>query len=184
MWLRRLRIHAFGGLTDRELQLAPGLTVVHGPNESAKSTWHAALTVALCGRRRGAGRRQSDAAFEARHRPWDQPDRWAVGLDLVLDDGREIEIERDLLQQLVTVVDTGLGGRPVPDDLIRQGSPDGAVWLGLDRDTFPMTASGKVDTKENWEAFSSRWKDDIIFMRPSGNPLTKEMALAMLSSSA
>ena len=141
MWLQRLRVAAFGALRDQTLELAPGLNVVHGPNESAKSTWHAALTVGLCGRRRGAGRRNDDAAFEARHRPWDNGDAWALALDLVLDDGRRIEIDRDLANNRAAVGDLGCGGRPVEDDLVRDGSPDGAVWLGLDRATFPATAS-------------------------------------------
>ena len=67
------------------LELGPGLNVVHGPNESAKSSWHAALTAGLCGRRRGSGKRAVETAFEARHRPWDDPDNWALALDLVLD---------------------------------------------------------------------------------------------------
>ena len=141
MWLRALRVRAFGALRDSSIELASGLNIVHGPNESAKSTWHAALTVGLCGRRRGAGRRADDARFEARHRPWDDAEQWAVNLALLLDDGREIEIDRDLAQQRATVVDTGLGGRAVDDDIVRDGSPDGAVWLGLDRASFHATAS-------------------------------------------
>ena len=39
---------AFGPFHGERLDLAPGLTVVTGPNESGKSSWHAALCVALC----------------------------------------------------------------------------------------------------------------------------------------
>ena len=57
--------HAFGPLTGETLELAPGLTVVAGVNESAKSSWHAALYAALCGRGQGratpADRRLSSA---------------------------------------------------------------------------------------------------------------------------
>jgi len=45
--------HAFGPLAGETLALAPGLTVVSGVNESAKSSWHASLYAALCGRGRG-----------------------------------------------------------------------------------------------------------------------------------
>ena len=34
----------------RTLEFADGLTVVVGDNESAQSTWHAAIFAALCGR--------------------------------------------------------------------------------------------------------------------------------------
>ena len=46
----------FGPLRSSTLGLAPGLTVVVGGNESGKSSWHAALYAALCGRRRSRGR--------------------------------------------------------------------------------------------------------------------------------
>ncbi|MFT5531203.1 MAG: exonuclease SbcC [Candidatus Poriferisodalaceae bacterium] len=141
MYIRKVFARAFGGLRNHELDLAPGLTIVHGQNESAKSTWHAAITVGLCGRRRGAGRTSADADFEARHRPWDLDESWAVGIELLLDDGREIEIERDLHRQANSVRDVQLGGRAVPDELMRDGSPDAAVWLGLDRTSFASTAS-------------------------------------------
>ena len=35
--------HAFGPFVGRSLELAPGLNVIHGPNEAGKSSLHAAL---------------------------------------------------------------------------------------------------------------------------------------------
>ena len=70
MRITRVRIDRFGPFRDRELELAPGLTVVHGPNEAGKSTWHAALLAALCGQRRGRGKpRQPEADFARRRGP-------------------------------------------------------------------------------------------------------------------
>ena len=40
---------AFGALADRTLRLREGLNVIVGPNDSGKSTWHAAMYAALCG---------------------------------------------------------------------------------------------------------------------------------------
>jgi len=37
---------AFGPFHGERLELAPGMTVVTGPNESGKSSWHAALRLA------------------------------------------------------------------------------------------------------------------------------------------
>src|SRR5437773_6693135 len=55
---------AFGPFHGERLDLAPGMTVVTGPNESGKSTWHAALRLALTGLRRGRGRATAaDAAI-------------------------------------------------------------------------------------------------------------------------
>src|SRR5262249_8792506 len=82
-----VRAEAFGGLSQQELRLTPGMTIVCGPNEAAKSTWHAALYAALCGMRRGRGQpRRADRAFEDRHRPWDNSSEWAVSAVVELDD--------------------------------------------------------------------------------------------------
>ena len=64
--------HAFGPLAGETLELAPGLTVVSGVNESAKSSWHAALYAALCGRGRGdAAPTPEDRRLLERYKPWD-----------------------------------------------------------------------------------------------------------------
>ncbi len=47
MIVHRLRLHPFGCFADRELDFAPGLTVVLGPNEAGKSTFYRALRHAL-----------------------------------------------------------------------------------------------------------------------------------------
>ena len=55
MRIESVTAHAFGPLAGQTLELAPGMTVVTGLNESGKSSWHAAFYSALCGRRRGPG---------------------------------------------------------------------------------------------------------------------------------
>ena len=87
--------HRFGPFVDQKLDLAPGMTIVHGPNESGKSSWHAALYAGLCGMRRGRGSRQKDRAFFERHHPWDT-DAWEVSEIIRLEDGRNIELHHDL----------------------------------------------------------------------------------------
>ena len=47
--------HAFGPFVERRLEFGDGLTLIYGPNEAGKSTWHAVLFAALCGLRRGKG---------------------------------------------------------------------------------------------------------------------------------
>ena len=141
MWFRKVRAGAFGYLRGETLEFRRGLNIVYGLNESGKSTWHDAITVALCGRRHGSGRTKEERAFKRRRQPWDDSDRWGVTLEAQLDDGRIVEIDRDLSAPRTTILDIGMGGREVTDDLMNQGSPDGAKWLGLDRTTFPMTAS-------------------------------------------
>ena len=49
MRIESVTAHAFGPFVDETLDLARGMTVIYGPNESGKSTWHAALYAGLCG---------------------------------------------------------------------------------------------------------------------------------------
>ncbi|MET8759047.1 AAA family ATPase [Lentzea sp. NPDC004782] len=74
--------YAFGPLHDRTLPLAPGLTVVSGVNESAKSSWHAAIRAALCGEP------------SSRHRPW-HGDSWRVAATVSLESGEVVYLDRD-----------------------------------------------------------------------------------------
>ena len=131
---------AFGPFHGATLDLAPGMTVVYGPNEAGKSSWHAALYAGLCGMRRARGRaRGEDDRFAERHRPW-TGDGWAVRVRIHLEDGRDIELQHDLAGLVdCRAVDVGLG-RDVSAEIINDGSPDGARWLGLDRGAFLATA--------------------------------------------
>lgn len=137
MQIERVQAGAFGPFVDEELELAPGMTVLHGPNESGKSSWHAALYAGLCGlRRTKGGRRKEDREFIARHQPWDGGG-WRAGVTLTLDDGRRIEIRHDLAGQVdCRATDLALG-RDVSNDVLYEGSPDGAAFLGLTRRTLP-----------------------------------------------
>ncbi|HET7582943.1 MAG TPA: AAA family ATPase [Candidatus Limnocylindria bacterium] len=141
MRIVRVVARAFGPFADRTLELAPGMTVVAGPNESGKSSWHAALRLAITGVRRGKGPgTAAERALGERHRPWDNPERWEVEARLQLDDGRAIDISQDLAAKVACrAVDVALG-RDVSDEIL-DGTPDAARWLGLDRDSFASTVA-------------------------------------------
>jgi len=139
MRIESVRAHAFGPFIDRSLELAPGMTVIFGPNESGKSQWHAALYAALCGMRRGRGRRSEDTDFVERHHPWDAAN-WEVSAIVALEDGRRVELRHDLDGRIdCQARDVDLG-RDYSSEIINDGAPDGARWLGLDRRSFLATA--------------------------------------------
>ena len=148
MRIESVTAHAFGPLAGETLAIAPGLTVVSGVNESAKSSWHAALYAALCGRAQG-GRGPSDAAptpedrrLLERYKPWDGSP-WLVSAVVVLDDGRRLEICQDLDGTSGgTVVELGEDGArtDVSSEILTAGVPDASRWLGLDRSAFGAVA--------------------------------------------
>jgi DNA repair protein SbcC/Rad50 len=137
--IERVTGHAFGPFSGEALDLAPGLTVVSGPNEAGKSSWHAAIRAGICGVRRGRGAgTKVEAAFEERHRPWDGDGRWAVEVRLLLDDGRTIDISQDLAGKVACRATDVVLGRDVSDEIL-DGTPDASRWLGLDREAFAAT---------------------------------------------
>jgi exonuclease SbcC len=139
MRIEAVKAAAFGPFSGETLQLAPGMNVVYGPNESGKSSWHAAIYGAMCGMKKTRGQpTREDRAFASRHRPW-RGTTWQVTAVFALDDGRTIEIEQGL----------GTGGRsvardrgtkkPLVGEIVRAGAVDAATLLGLTRETALAT---------------------------------------------
>ena len=140
MRFESVAVHAFGPLVEEKLELAPGMNVVYGPNEAGKSTWHAALYAGLCGMRRSGGRTAADRDFVRRHKPWNGTDRWEVSAVVARDNGVRVELRHDLSARTGTAQDADIAGHDYAPDIIRDGAPDGAVFLGLDRRSFLGTA--------------------------------------------
>ena len=138
MRFERLQSLSFGPFQDEELAFSEGMTVIWGPNETGKSNWHAALFAGLCGLRRGPGKRGAEKDFEQRHRPW-EAENWRVSLVLSLADGRRVQLTHDL-DSHTGQADDVLLGREYVNEILYGGSPDGSMWLGLNRDTFPAVA--------------------------------------------
>lgn len=140
MRIESVSAHAFGPLAGETLHLAPGLTVIVGANESAKSSWHAAIYAGLCGRKRGRGAATIvDREFAARHKPWDGS-AWSAAVVLALDDGRRIELSQDLAGKVESRATDIVLARDVSNEIMFEGTPDGSRWLGLDRYSFLATA--------------------------------------------
>jgi DNA repair protein SbcC/Rad50 len=140
MRIKTVTAHAFGPLRDETMEFVDGMTVVVGDNESAKSSWHAAIYAAVCGRRRGRGRpREDEQRFIDQHAPWVGGD-WLVSAEVVLDNGRRIELRQDLAGRVDCHARDLAVGSDVSATVINDGAPDGARWLGLDRSSFMATA--------------------------------------------
>ncbi|WP_299449199.1 AAA family ATPase [uncultured Serinicoccus sp.] len=108
---------AFGPFKGAELEVGPGLTVVHGLNESGKSSWAAALYASLAGRRRSRGRgTKEDAQFRARHKPWNGT-RWQVTAKITTDDGARLAVAQNLQQGSTRVIDLETSRTLTPREL-------------------------------------------------------------------
>ncbi len=137
MKILRVRAHEFGKLNG-ELDLAPGMTVIHGGNEAGKSTWLQAIFAALCGRRRGQGSTKEEREFKRQYEPWNG-EPWRATVKLELDSKRRIEIQQRDLNTKESVAHDADTGRPVGDEVIYRGSIDGSRFLGLNRQVMPST---------------------------------------------
>jgi DNA repair exonuclease SbcCD ATPase subunit len=103
-----LRVHGFGRLEAVEYRFGDGLTLVHGPNESGKSTLHAALAASLFGLVPGGRRTVTLQGIVERHRPW-LGERYGSRLDLESVDGRRLRLDWDFARWTFSVVDAATG---------------------------------------------------------------------------
>ena len=139
MHIESVIAHAFGPFSNETLKLGKGMTVIHGPNESGKSTWHAALYAGLCGVRRGPGTKKEDQDFRSRYSPWDSGD-WEVATTIRLDSGLHLELRHDLAGKVACSARDADSGKDYSDEIMFEKAPDGSRWLGLNRRTFLNTA--------------------------------------------
>lgn len=123
---------SFGPFRGEHLKLAPGFTIVEGPNESGKSTWAAALYASLAGRRRTRGRgSRDDAQFKAKHKPW-TGSRWQVTTVITTDDGTELAISQDLIAGTTRILPAG-ASRPLSrSELERVFGLSSTEWDDID----------------------------------------------------
>lgn len=130
---------AFGPFKDATLSFAPQLSVVYGRNEAGKSSWHAAIYAALCGMRRGKGQLGKDRDFAELRRPW-SGDSWEVRAIVRLGSGRRVELRQNLSDLAHCSAKDADLGRDVSGEILNEGTPDAAKWLGLDRQSFLSVA--------------------------------------------
>ena len=128
--------HAFGPFRNKTLTLAPAMNIIHGPNESGKSSWHAALHTALCGVKLRGPRTNQIREFESQRRPWQGADEWDVETVIALADRRRIELRQDLAARSGSASDADIAARDYLAEVEVDGMPDGSGWLGLDRASF------------------------------------------------
>jgi DNA repair protein SbcC/Rad50 len=178
--IRSVTAEAFGPFTGETLTLSRGLTVISGDNESAKSSWHAAIYAGLCGRRRAKGPPQAkDRDFADRRRPWDGS-AWRVRCEVELDDGRIVTLHHDL-DGKVDCRAYDNRGLDLSNEIMYEGSPDGSRWLGLNRRAFAATACvNQAELLKVLEAAGELQRDIQRAAATAGKDETAAAALAAL----
>src|SRR2546425_3198102 len=124
-----------------ELRFGPTMNLVVGPNEAGKSTLQEAIVTGLYGLQSGDRAHSAVVERAARWRPW-QGGRCGLALEVVLEDGTQLRVERDLDAETVRVFDTSTGaelGERFEHDA-SGGLQVGRQLLGVSRDIYTNTA--------------------------------------------
>jgi hypothetical protein len=139
MFIKSVTAGNFGSLKGVTLDFTDGMNIISGPNESAKSTWHAAIVTAICGLRRGRGVSTDEKGFKKRFLPWTSPTLWDVSAVVITDSGDTLYVSQDLAN--LTNSQVLKLGRSVTAQFEFEGSPDLSTIVGLRREIFGSTAS-------------------------------------------
>ena len=91
MKVNRIEIQAFGCLSDFAEDIASGLHIFHGPNESGKSTLQQAILALLYGFYEGDRAKATENAARQRFVPW-RHQRYAARLEYELQDARRYRV--------------------------------------------------------------------------------------------
>jgi len=138
MRLTRIEIEGFGTLQGMDLRFGPRMNLVVGPNEAGKSTLQEAIVTGLYGLQSGGRARAALAEHADRWRPW-QGGNFGLALELELEDGTQLRVERDLDAEMVRVVDIRTGAE-LGDRFDVDAAPLGRQLLGVSRDIYTNTA--------------------------------------------
>ena len=167
MRLSRITIGGFGTLQNVELHFGPSMNLVVGPNEAGKSTLQEAIVTGLFGLPSPERGRLAPDRGE-RWRPW-QGGEFSLTLEVDLEDGTRLAIERDLDADVVRVLDLD-SGADLSDRFDRDGLADvGRRLLGVTREIYTNTACisrSEVMRLEN----AGSIKEAIVALADSAHP--------------
>ena len=170
MKLSRIEIQAFGCLSDFSEDIASGLHIFHGPNESGKSTLQQAILALLYGFYEGDRARAMENAARQRFVPWKHP-RYTARLEYELQNGHRYLVTRDFADDdNPTSLSDMVTGRAITDEFGRgrHGNvPFMRKQLGMTRRVFEscafvsqgellqITGEGRVTPQEMGDAIIS-----------------------------
>ncbi|MBQ6902270.1 MAG: AAA family ATPase [Oscillospiraceae bacterium] len=161
MWIKKLYA-TFGKLDNKTLELAPGLNIVTGSNESGKSTWSAFIRAMFFGISTREKAKVGYLPDKEKYRPWSGSPMYGR-MELVRD-GDELEIERTSQRSGVFSKESARN--------ITSGAPveTGEALVGVARGVYERTAfigqsrigiDGDADTEKRILAIASSGNENI-----------------------
>src|SRR2546427_3798318 len=152
-----------------ELRFGPTMNLVVGPNEAGKSTLQEAIVTGLYGLQSG-DRAHSALERADRWRPW-QGGNFGLALEVVLEDGTQLRVERDLDAETVRVFDVSTGAELGDrfDHDASGGLQVGRQLLGVSRDIYTNTACISRSEVQRLED-AGTIKEAIIALADSAHP--------------
>lgn len=145
MRVERLVLPAFGALSGESFELGPGVSVVQGPNEAGKSTFHGALETVLFGFEESRRDAHALAAWDP-----DGPDP-CLQARVRSEAGEAFWIQRELRRSAGVLWRAGEqdqleAGTRLSNDSLTEVQ---AVSRALFRAVYSLTANGAVELKDN-----------------------------------
>lgn len=102
MIIERLGLEHFGKFQNKNIELAPGINVIYGTNESGKTTIHSFIKGMLYGIEKPRGR-EGKRGLYSRYVPWDTKGLYSGFMDITAE-GRQYHIYRDFFKDTKTSV--------------------------------------------------------------------------------
>lgn len=139
MRIGKIDVKGFAGLEPGVREPHPGLNLIHGPNESGKSSLMAFIQAMFYGLKGGRAGRDGVPAALKRHAPWNGGP-YAGILEYALEDGSRFRIGRNFEKGLVNLHDEHANNVTGQFPLDRDAGPRFAeTHLGVDADAFVRT---------------------------------------------
>ena len=178
MRIRHLDIAHFGKFHDKQIELAPGINIIYGPNEAGKSTVHSFIGCMFFGAERLRGRGAGKDIY-SRFQPWEGSGAYAGSMSFSFGD-RSYRIIRDFqkdsTQSLIIDEDTGKTAAEGPDAISE-------VIGGFTREKYRNTISAGQLSMKTDESFAAGMRSYLANLSMSASEeVDIDKALKVLKS--
>ncbi len=164
MQINELLLKNFGKFHDRQIGLEEGINLIHGENESGKSTIHTFIKGMLFGIERGRGRAAQNDTFSI-YEPWENPNYYS-GILKFTSGGKHFRIERNFDKyskkaEIVCIED---------GEVLSVEDGDLQMLLGeMDADRYDNTVSMSQRNAQMGESMAAELKNYATNYYTSGN---------------